>query len=919
MAATRRGLPSPKRTTAATWALACAAALATACVPVPATPGPVTTQAPPKTSTTTTPVVSSTTTTRPVPGVTTTAAPVTSMTPTTVATPPAAAALTGVALSSTGSGPITASVRFTPVADTNVNYQAAYRLPGGTWTAHPTIAAKSPLAISLPTSLRNKSIELAVRTMPASATSCTTSACSAPTANATALTWATPTIASAPAQPETLGLTWAAWTGPFVRTQAKLRAPVATSFTNAGPAVTTPQAAGYTYRGLVSGATYGLGVEVTQKLVPLVTGFASATTTTLGWDPYSAANFAGAQVSIAPVPTDRPAFWASPTGTGTTCTSTSPCALSTAIAQATAGSTVVVKGGTYEAANLGVLRRQIRLMAQPGDSPVLKGTATITGAWSATTNPNVWSRDLLATGWPAIPTWAQIPTQTTADRPEADDPEQLILDGVFQRQIDPTQWGTAPGKFYVDSTGGATPLPAGRFFYEATIGKVYVGSATNPGGRRVEWSKVQRAIKIAPQAAGTSIVGISFLNYSPYHGNALAAVEVIANDVTLQDVTVRYSAATGIVGAGRNSELTGPLHNMMLRRVTATDNGALGASLGDGGPSASIAQRSENDLKIEFSRFDTNNREYFDYETCNRGNACVLAGVKVARLDGFIVRYSSFANNRSSGFWADLFCQEGTIVGNSFRDNVRSGVFYEVSRSGNISGNVFAYNNTSGSDSGAGVKVTGGGADAPDGTNPGLIKVTRNTFVANLGAQVILGYDVRSSSGGNPGWQIGKPQIASQGNLFVEGAQGTEAGGRRIFRTIVGDLANLDAGWVTAGVTNRNHFVLKDDATTSPVTRYVWGSTIHKQVRQFSAATGSEVNSTLQVRAQTDPSLSVFVNPAKSNFVPVLGGAGSTSIGGVATTGWATANLDSAAAAELLGPPPAAGTGAPFAATTPRS
>jgi hypothetical protein len=524
----------------------------------------------------------------------------------------------------------------------------------------------------------------------------------------------------------------------------------------------------------------------------------------------------------------------------------------------------------------------------------------------------------MATGWPAIPDWAKIPAQTTTARPEADDPEQLVLGGSFQQQVDPGQWGPAAGKFYRDATGGAIPLPTGRFYYEAATGRVYLGSSTDPNQQKVEWSKVQRALKLAPQAAGSSIIGITFLNYSPYHGNALAAIEVIANNVTLQDVTVRFSAATGIVGAGRNSELVGPLSNMVLRRVTATDNGALGASLGDGGPSASIAQREENNLLIEFSRFDTNNREYFDHETCNRANACVLAGVKVARLDGFTVRYSSFSKNRASGFWADLFCQNGRIVGNSFRDNARSGVFYEVSRSGNISGNVLAFNNTSGSDSGAGIKVTGGGQDASDATNPGGTVVGRNTFVANRGAQIILGYDVRTSAGGNPGWQIGKPQIVSTGNLFVEGAQGTESTGRRILRTIVGDVANLDQGWVSGNRSDKNHFILRDDRADSAVVRYVWGASALRQVRQFNSLSGAEGNSSLLVRATTDPSADVFVSPAANNFVVKVAVTGSTSIVGSPRTAWTSAPFDSEAAARLLGPTPPPGIGAVFAPTTPR-
>ena len=863
-----------------------------------------------------TPAPATTTTT------TTTTAAVTTTTTSAVTPPISAPTLSSISLTAGASNTTSAKVVFKTTAAGATVSEVWFAPAGGTWARLATASSTTSITATIPATSKGQLGAIAVRSVPAGKSSCIPDpGCSTIAANQVSLRVEVPTMTSAVAAPESLTAGWAALgTSPFASLQLSY-APNGGAWTNVGAAITTPVAGQRTIYSLPPGVRHTLKLTSTQRSSPLITASTTRVTSTLGWDPYTADNFAGASIAQRPAPASGTVLWVSPTGAGTTCAQATPCSLSTAKSKLVAGATVVVKGGTYEQASFGVIDKPVTLMAEPNTVPVLKGSATVTGAWQRVSSAaSVWSRNDLAHGWPAIPSWAKLAGQTTTVNPEADDPEQIIVDGAYLQQVDATQWGPSAGKFYRDATNGATPLPVGRFYYDASVSPavVYLASANDPATRKIEWSKVQRALKLGPNAAGSVVRGLTFLNYSPYHGNALAAVEVIAQNVTLEDVSVKYSAATGIAAVGHNSELTGAIAGLVLRRVTATDNGALGAALGDASPTATIAQGHENDMVIEFSRFDRNNREKFNYETCNAAGSCVLAGVKIARVDGLLLRYSSFKQNNAAGFWADLYCQNAVIVGNSFRSNVRSGVFYEVSRAATISSNVFAGNNTSGASSGAGIKITGAGTNSPDAPGTGGVLLDRNTFAANVNAQVILGYDVRPSSEGNIGWQIGKPQALMHGNLFAEGAQGTPSAGRAVIRTIVGDVANLDATWVGATNTGANHFVVRDALDSSDITRYVWGSKRYATIAAFATAVGTETGSTMTVRAITDPSAGLFVNPAAGNFRTRAVSEPTTSIRGAASGSWATAPISEMARVALgLSTTNPAGTGAIFATTTP--
>lgn len=848
-----------------------------------------TTTEPPLATTTTVPRV-----TQAPPSSTTTAPPSTSA-PTTLATTtstaPVAATIPEPRIESIVltrvRGAVSARTRIVPTSERT---EVWARPPGGAWQAIGS-GTGATLTTTVPSAFVGKVITMAVRAMPAGATTCSSGvACTSVYATDVQVMAEVPLLSAGSASPSDVQLRWAALGATPFR-NATIRMSRSSSSVETF-LVTNTLAGAYRFYGLNAGSSYVASLSVSQRLNPSVSSYASIRLTTDAWDPMSVKAHAGALVSHVGVP-NASALWVSPSGTGTTCSALAPCPLAKGIAAVGNGGTVVLMAGTYREASLGVIRKRVTIMADPGTRPVLSGMRAVTGSWQSA-GSGVYFRDDLALNWPAIPSWATLKGQTEPNRPEADDPEQLIVGGVRMRQIDPSMWVSA----------GA--MGTNQFYYDRSRipARLYVRTTVNPASARVEWATQQRAVKFTAGSSGSTVLGVSFDGYAPYHGNALAAVEVFADNVRLEDVSVRYSSATGIVAGGHNSELPGPLRGFTLRRVTASNNGGVGAAIGDAGPTVPVEQGHENDAVVEFSRIDGNNTEGFATSACGAANACVMGGIKVARLDGFTVRYSSFAGNGSNGLWADLFCQNGRIVGNYVAGNTRTGIFYEVSRSGLVASNVIANNNTSNSPLGAGIKITGSGDAGSDGTVPGVV-VERNTFVANLNAQVLLGYDLRSPSGGNIGWQLGRPWSRLVGNTFVEGTQGTPTSGRQIIRTVMADVSQLDPSWVDGSRSDRNHYVLADNSATSAITRFVWGASRYTTPAAFSTVSGAETHSTVTVRAG-DPSAGVFVAPSSGDY-RLTAAAGSRA--NVALSDGALAALDSPASTPV-------GSGAHF--TTPR-
>ena len=367
--------------------------------------------------------------------------------------------------------------------------------------------------------------------------------------------------------------------------------------------------------------------------------------------------------------------------------------ISSAVASAPAGSTIVVheNGGAYRESfshDQGWLGKTLRFVAAPGERPVVSG-ADVVDAWTAAGGRWVHEYTGDRFEFPLPSDDNIIPSQISGSSPNAGLLEQVFVDGVPLRQAASLD-GVRSGEFYVDRVAD----------------RIYL--ADDPTGRMVEVTSRARALMLTAGASGSSVEGITITAFSPRHldGRAMVVLDG-ATDVTLRDVTMSRSSATGLVAVGAD--------RLVLERVSMVANGARGMS-GD----------RLDDVVIVRSRFENNNVERFDWANCGGGTYCVLAGVKLTRSTGVTVTFSDFSDNQATGFWCDLECRGLVFVANHAVANSRHGVYYEVSEDAVIEANIFASND------GAGVK-TSGSRD---------VSIAHNTFVAN-GAQLNIGADYR--------------------------------------------------------------------------------------------------------------------------------------------------------------------------------
>lgn len=547
----------------------------------------------------------------------------------------------------------------------------------------------------------------------------------------------------------------------------------------------------------------GASLVVVSSISVGVASVAAAPAPTPTWDARRAHLEAGATVSRRPVPDQgRVRYVASNGSNRADGSATHPWrTVRRALADARRGSTIVVYGrhpgrgdGIYSEQDWGTIERaDVTVQAYPGEQPRFLGSRRLPSRERWRRAPTGWYVDLTTwrrDDWPDNP--YPIPDQVSDAHPEADDPEQLFAgptdaDLVPLRQIDP-------------DAGLPDRVPDDAFFLERGGGRddadrLWVGARPRPVMR---WSTRQQALRVDPTGHGARLVGLSFEHYAPHHGNTLGAIRILAGGVQLVDVTVAHSSATGIAASGENGTLPRPLRRLVLRRVSAVDNGASGAAIGDASQDGA-APGVRNTIVIERSRFDRNNAAGFDVADCGDGRHCAIAGAKLVGINGLAVRSSTFEHNDANGLWCDLFCERVSIVDNAVLDNSMTGVFYEVSGRAAVVGNVVAGNGAIDASRGpgaaraSGMKVTG----SVD------VRLEHNTFWDNPRRHLFVAADRRD---GGPVWHEqsdGAPQVELIGNLFVDGDRGE----RVVIDTLDGRA--LEPDWI-AGIP-RNGYVTAAD------------------------------------------------------------------------------------------------------------
>jgi parallel beta-helix repeat protein len=158
-------------------------------------------------------------------------------------------------------------------------------------------------------------------------------------------------------------------------------------------------------------------------------------------------------------------------------------------------------------------------------------------------------------------------------------------------------------------------------------------------------------------------------------------------------------------------------------------------------------------LVLSNNRFDRNNNAAgFDTTTC--GDFCAVAGAKVTRTRTLTVTGNSFSGNDGAGFWCDLACIGATITHNTASGNTGDGLYYEVSATATITGNLLSGDRV-------GLKISGSSDVAvtanqfvDDGIDLGVYDDPRDPRTDPFAARNGLTWDTRN--------------VAVSGNSFVE-------------------------------------------------------------------------------------------------------------------------------------------------------
>ena len=182
-------------------------------------------------------------------------------------------------------------------------------------------------------------------------------------------------------------------------------------------------------------------------------------------------------------------------------------------------------------------------------------------------------------------------------------------------------------------------------------------------------------------AGGNTIRGIGFrryatnqLNKNRTHGAVLAGMP-----------NLRFEHTVFTRNAGAGLHISDPRGTVVTRNVFA-ENGANGADANGHQKSGATP----DNLVIEANIFNRNNTERFGVDSSYSTDA---AGMKACHMNGFTLRNNVFMNAVvAKGFWCDMACSNGVMVGNVFANNDDTGLFYEISNTGIIASNLVVGN-----------------------------------------------------------------------------------------------------------------------------------------------------------------------------------------------------------------------------------
>jgi parallel beta-helix repeat protein len=326
-----------------------------------------------------------------------------------------------------------------------------------------------------------------------------------------------------------------------------------------------------------------------------------------------------------PVPSS--ALYVSPSGNDAAAgTSTTPKrTLGGALAAASPGQTIVLRGGVYHESD--VVRdvlSGITIENYPGEAVWFDGSVPVTN-W--TQNGSTW----VSTGWTAQFDHSASFTKGSdaggfvlPQYPMAAWPDMVFVDGVQLTQV-ASPSAVVPGTFAVDYA-----------HQTLTIG-------SDPSGHQLRASDLAKALTVA--ATNVTVRGIGFRRFANSLPTGGAIYFARSGDV-VENCVLEDMATQGVSMYKSNLD---------VNHVTVTRTGMLG-----------ITGYHADYSTVENVLVTQSNDEHFN-------KAPSSAGMKIVTSTGFTIRNSTFANGYDThGIWTDISCNHFTIVGNDLYGNGHS-------------------------------------------------------------------------------------------------------------------------------------------------------------------------------------------------------------------------------------------------------
>jgi hypothetical protein len=301
------------------------------------------------------------------------------------------------------------------------------------------------------------------------------------------------------------------------------------------------------------------------------------------------------------------------------------------------GSTVVMRGGTYNEQVIVPAERRVTIQPYPGEAVWMSGSQLVSG-WVA--DGGDWRKD----GWTARFNHDNLPTPLVDPHfPMAGHPDQAWIDG---RRL--------------DQVGSRAEVRPGTFFVDEGASQLWIGD--NPTNHSVEATVLAEGLEV--RSAGSVVRGIGFKNYGNPIGR-LGSVKLAGNDIVFEHNLVKGAATSGLTVLG---------DNVQVKRNTIVENGQLG-----------IQVDQASGLLVEGNTISWNNTEEFI-------TSSAAGGIKLTKTLNTVVRDNIVEANGGHGVWFDSNSNGATMVHNITRYNDSAGLFFEHSENAVIAGNTSTNN-----------------------------------------------------------------------------------------------------------------------------------------------------------------------------------------------------------------------------------